>query len=58
MKNVIVTIAEILLGIFLFVLIFGKGESSLKNKSDDIFNKVIIEVLEMENDLEVDQGTP
>ena len=39
MKNVIVTIAEILLGIALFVLIFS-GSGSLTEKSKGIFESV------------------
>lgn len=40
MKNVIVTIAEILLGILLFTFILT-GNNSLKVKSEGVFNNVI-----------------
>jgi hypothetical protein len=40
MKNVIVTIAEIFLGVALFMLIFG-GETSLRSEADVIFEKVV-----------------
>lgn len=40
MKNLIVTIAEIFLGVALFMLIFG-GEKSLRSEAGVIFNRVV-----------------
>lgn len=43
MKNIIVTIAEILLGVFIFVLIWSDS-NSLKNRAQDIFTKAATEI--------------
>jgi hypothetical protein len=44
MKNVIVTIAEILLGVVLFMLIVGSSTGSLKSEAQSIFNNVVTEM--------------
>lgn len=44
MKNIIVTIAEILLGIALFGLIFSGEAGSLKGEAQRIFTDVIEEM--------------
>jgi hypothetical protein len=61
LKNIIVTIAEILLGIALFVLIFS-GSSSLTEKSKGIFesvaNKIDAQVDDQVNSLNPDLANP
>lgn len=43
MKNVIVTISEILLGVALFALIFG-GDGSLKAEAETIFKNIVTQM--------------
>lgn len=46
MKNVIVTIAEIFLGVVLFALIFGSS-NSIRTKAESIFTQTITELNEV-----------
>lgn len=47
MKNVIVTVGEILLGIILFGLIFGATTGSLRSEAQSIFSDVTTEMQQM-----------